>query len=139
VADQCPTCHRPRFSDRHLAQVTRERDEARAAASSATGRADALDAYTRELAAKVVARDKRITELEAAEGKLVGYAVVTDHPGVGGRWVQTAPTDALDTARARARVYTELDARVVELREVGDQLPDQSSTQTGSTAGQAAE
>lgn len=39
---RCETCHRPRFSDRHLAQVTRERDEARALAEDLGRRCDEL-------------------------------------------------------------------------------------------------
>lgn len=72
----------------HFAQVTRERDEARA----------------------------RVAELEVAQREPIGYAVVTTY--LDGRWVQTAPVVSLDAARARARVHAEHDARVVELREV---------------------
>ncbi|MFC4124906.1 hypothetical protein [Nocardia rhizosphaerae] len=59
---------------------------------------------------------KRVEELEAAQREPIGYAVITDH--LGARWVQTGPVASLDHARARARVYVEQAARVVELREV---------------------
>lgn len=57
-------------------------------------------------------------ELEAAQREPIGFAVTVASGG--GRCVQTAPLLRLDEAEVRARFYIDADARVVELREVGE-------------------
>lgn len=82
-------------------------------------------ASERSMAAELLALRARVTTMaalldaESERGRQrapIGYAVVTTY--LDGRWVQTAPVVSLEAARARARVYAEHEARVVELREV---------------------
>lgn len=90
-----------------------ERDESRA-------RVVELEAE-HGLADRVTAALDRIDAdraLEAAQRAPVGYAVVTNY--LDARWVQAAPVVSLEAAQARARVYGEHEARVVELREVAE-------------------
>lgn len=101
----------PKILGNHMRSVDEEQRRTKDAAIAL----DDARARVTALKAAVAARDE---QLEAAQREPIGYAVVTTY--LGGRWVQTAPVVSLDAAEARARVYVEQEARVVELREVAD-------------------
>lgn len=101
----CAACHRPRFSDRHLAEVTRERDAARARVSelvNAESERARLSLYARNARRAIDtlwksrrghqsrasmhagmyrrARNSEEAALEAAQREPIGYVVVAKRP-----------------------------------------------------------
>lgn len=129
---KCPTCHRPRFSDRHLAQVTRERDEARARVAELEGAQPYREVWSDEcppggmvcsicgVPVESEPCSKHGPGEEISQREPIGFAVVyTSESGqfISGDSVLTLGYAQIKAARSRRASF---DACVVELREVTD-------------------
>lgn len=71
TAERCETCRRPRFSDRHLAQVTRERDELRARVAELEAEAQAEACATDEVRGDLNDALGRAAAAETARAALI--------------------------------------------------------------------